>query len=244
MIHIIHTPAAVLIRQRQAVLLRSFCMVLVPGLAGMLWAFTTPLLIPKGLADCNFTGVPYEAAGEAPRKQEGLSIPRLPHTGEVWVKPTLLPCPQAELEFEFPEAPELQAEVLDTPTLEAELCLQGSQEDHPHRQQQHEEHPRAQASSGSQESHDTAPSYLQCPQPPYPDMHRRRRTQGMVSIKILVGADGKPKEAHTTGSSGSPALDRHTCNWVLRHWKFNPARKAGAYCSAWVSTKIIYSLEN
>lgn len=47
-----------------------------------------------------------------------------------------------------------------------------------------------------------------CPEPPYPKYARDWGITGTSEVKVLVGADGKIKEALVTMSSGSDVLDR------------------------------------
>ena len=59
MIHIIHTPAAVLARRRETLARRCLAAVLLPGLGVLFWAEATPIIEMRGEATCNFPGVPF-----------------------------------------------------------------------------------------------------------------------------------------------------------------------------------------
>jgi hypothetical protein len=48
MIHIIHTPAAVLARRRETLARRCLAAVLLPGLGVLLWAAATPIIEMRG----------------------------------------------------------------------------------------------------------------------------------------------------------------------------------------------------
>ena len=63
-------------------------------------------------------------------------------------------------------------------------------------------------------------------QPDYPRDARRRREQGTVLLRVLVGRDGMPIEIAIERSSGSRQLDRAAREAVLR-WRFRPVRING-----------------
>lgn len=88
----------------------------------------------------------------------------------------------------------------------------------------------------------TPPSYDNCPRPPYPPRMRQRRAVGTVQVLIHVSAQGEPTEVIITQSSGYAALDSHTRNWILAHWKFNPALKGNRPQAAQIRTSINYTL--
>ena len=86
------------------------------------------------------------------------------------------------------------------------------------------------------------PAFRHCPEPPYPARLKQRRTQGCVGVLILINAKGLPSEVIITDSSGSPQLDRHTRNWILRNWRFSPARLGDLPQASQVKTSVVYSL--
>lgn len=56
---------------------------------------------------------------------------------------------------------------------------------------------------------------------PYPA--RAEGAEGVVTVCILVGIDGKPEYVSTAGSSGNPFLDGAALDHCIK-WRFEPAR--------------------
>ncbi len=61
------------------------------------------------------------------------------------------------------------------------------------------------------------------PPPPYPDDSLQRKEQGRVLLALEVDESGKITSIFVKESSGYPALDRSTLDYVRRHWYFAPA---------------------
>ncbi|MBW8852717.1 MAG: TonB family protein [Xanthomonadales bacterium] len=49
---------------------------------------------------------------------------------------------------------------------------------------------------------------------------------GTVSVRYRVGIDGRARDCMVTRSSGSAALDAHTCALIERRFRFRPSRDA------------------
>lgn len=64
--------------------------------------------------------------------------------------------------------------------------------------------------------------------PPYPARARRRGLQGEVLLRIAIDADGWPREAAISRSSGHRELDRAAQRHVLGNWRFSPPGVAAA----------------
>ena len=62
--------------------------------------------------------------------------------------------------------------------------------------------------------------------PPYPDEEIRAEREGAVTIKVLIGTDGRVKRAEKV-SAASDAFWRETYRHVLRNWRFKPATVDG-----------------
>lgn len=86
------------------------------------------------------------------------------------------------------------------------------------------------------------PAYLTCPRPPYPSILRQRRAEGEVGLLIHINLTGNPTEVEITQSSGIAALDRIVINWILKNWRFSPARKNGQPVASAVKTSLVFSL--
>jgi len=57
------------------------------------------------------------------------------------------------------------------------------------------------------------------PPPSYPEEFRRNRIGGTVEVLIAVDTNGIPSKVEVGKSSGSPALDRHVCEFIRKEWK-------------------------
>lgn len=90
----------------------------------------------------------------------------------------------------------------------------------------------------------TPPAYKQAPPPPYPVALRASRAKGTVRVRILINGEGMPTEVHITGSSGHPELDATASAWILKKWRFSPARKAGIPVAGCVNTRVEFILDN
>lgn len=240
MIHIIHTPAAVLARRREALARRCLAAVLLPGLGVLFWAAATPIIEMRGEATCNFTGVPF-----VPEHKQH-PAPDLKRFAAVTPPVTCITSPPLALaEVQLPEliAPDMEhvedavADEFDTPD-EALLALHAPPEQPIPAQRRTAREPEQAISTY------TPPDYHVCPQPPYPPRLRQRRAQGTVKLLIAVSAEGRPTEVQILAPSGHPGLDTHAQRWVLQHWIFAPARQNGKSLAAKVSTSITFSLHS
>lgn len=69
--------------------------------------------------------------------------------------------------------------------------------------------------------------YVKATPPPYPRVAIADSLEGVVLLRVLVGADGKPVEVTIEKSSGHRVLDREAQRHVLRTWTFRPATRDG-----------------
>ncbi|MBR5522901.1 MAG: TonB family protein [Akkermansia sp.] len=90
----------------------------------------------------------------------------------------------------------------------------------------------------------TPPAYRQAPPPPYPAALRAARAKGTVRVRILINGEGTPTAVHITGSSGHPEFDAAASAWILKKWRFSPARKAGSPVAGCVNTRVEFILDN
>ena len=60
----------------------------------------------------------------------------------------------------------------------------------------------------------------------YPRAAMRAGAEGVVYVRILVGADGSVTRCQVTRSSGSEDLDSTTCRLIERRFEYRPARDA------------------
>lgn len=85
-------------------------------------------------------------------------------------------------------------------------------------------------------------AYLRNPPPGYPAAARRNGEEGTVTLRVLVNAEGAPREVALERSSGSSLLDAAALATV-KTWRFSPARRGGEAQEAWVLVPIIFRLE-
>ena len=236
MIHIYHTPASILARQRQY--LASKCAVSVLAIGLLAATGTTFIKLPeqKIVPECNFVGVEYYPASPASPPQ---TTRRLIHQPSIWQEApalTELPQPMPDLALETGEIdtqlcesseemePEFDLSI--SPLFVAEKSVATGQRKKP----------------AETDTNYTPPDYLQCPHPPYPPHMRQRRAEGTVSVLIDVSASGTPTQVTITQSSGFETLDNHARGWILQHWTFSPARQNNRPLSSHVRTSITFSL--
>lgn len=63
-----------------------------------------------------------------------------------------------------------------------------------------------------------------CPEPPYTEEARKARLQGTVTLRVLIGADGRAKRVQILKGLGL-GLDERASE-AVRAWRFAPARNA------------------
>jgi len=87
----------------------------------------------------------------------------------------------------------------------------------------------------------TPPTCVVCPYPIYTDEARHVKAQGTVTLRVLVGSDGKASDIRVTRGVGF-GLDERAAQTV-RGWKFNPARDANRRAiAAWVTIEAVFRL--
>ncbi len=102
MIHVRHTPAAELARQRIRRAIRCVPLVLLPGLAVASWSSSIRLVIPQGQSGCNFHGVVF-----IPPEADAQPTPAPALTPHLTAQEIPLPAITAttQPEFALPELP-------------------------------------------------------------------------------------------------------------------------------------------
>jgi protein TonB len=80
------------------------------------------------------------------------------------------------------------------------------------------------------------------PAPPYPPQALQRRLSGVVTLRVLVDASGRPVEATVETSSGATVLDEAALRFVLKRWHFVPALQGGQPVSAYALVPISFEL--
>lgn len=80
--------------------------------------------------------------------------------------------------------------------------------------------------------------------PPYPPIEARLGNQGIVYLRLVIGADGVIQEAVITRSSGAEGLDLAALNWVRARWRYQPAIRGGVAVPSVVNVAVKFDLKN
>lgn len=86
------------------------------------------------------------------------------------------------------------------------------------------------------------PRFVRDFQPDYPPAERRAGNQGLIAVRVLVGADGRVKAVEPLrGASGAffDATRRH----ALLRWRFRPATRDGIPVESWRTMTVRFVLE-
>ncbi|MDQ3059722.1 MAG: energy transducer TonB [Pseudomonadota bacterium] len=84
--------------------------------------------------------------------------------------------------------------------------------------------------------------YLQNPKPAYPPLSKRLGEQGKVMVRVLIGADGQPRQAELKQSSGFERLDQAALSTVMK-WRYVPGKRGGVAEDMWFNVPINFVLE-
>lgn len=85
------------------------------------------------------------------------------------------------------------------------------------------------------------PLYRLNPPPPYPQVARLRRYEGVALLRVLVLADGTVGTLHLEKTSGYSVLDNAALN-AVRSWAFAPGRRGGAPVAMEVQVPVRFAL--
>ncbi len=78
-------------------------------------------------------------------------------------------------------------------------------------------------------------------QPPYPSGLLRMGEEGMITVRVLVGTNGRAKQIElidTPHEGFWTATKRH----ALKKWRFQPATKDGAPFESWITLKVRFEI--
>ncbi len=79
-------------------------------------------------------------------------------------------------------------------------------------------------------------------QPEYPPTERRSGTEGAVTVRVLVGADGRVKTVELV-KTASDAFFEATRRYALSRWRFKPATRDGIPYDSWRTMTVRFVLE-
>lgn len=86
------------------------------------------------------------------------------------------------------------------------------------------------------------PRYASAFQPLYPPAMQRMEKEGRVSVKVLVGSDGRVKDVQILSAS-DPAFAEATRRQALKSWRFKPATRDGVPQEEWFTTSVVFRLD-
>jgi len=87
------------------------------------------------------------------------------------------------------------------------------------------------------------PRYAGDLQPDYPAAERRMGNPGKVTVRVLIGIDGRVKEVEPV-SATSDAFFRATRDQALRRWRFRPGTRDGVPQAAWRTMSVTFVMED
>jgi periplasmic protein TonB len=86
----------------------------------------------------------------------------------------------------------------------------------------------------------TAPRAIFSPDPQYSDEARKARYQGTVTLWLIVGPDGRPRDIKVARTLGM-GLDQKAIE-AVRTWKFEPAMKDGRPVAVQINVEVTFRL--
>jgi periplasmic protein TonB len=87
------------------------------------------------------------------------------------------------------------------------------------------------------------PAFAKGFQPEYPESLIAREIEGSVKIKILIGADGRVRQAIIMQASEA-AFGTATAKHALKAWRFIPAKRDGKAIEDWMVMTVKFTLQS
>ncbi|MBS0432619.1 MAG: TonB family protein [Proteobacteria bacterium] len=84
--------------------------------------------------------------------------------------------------------------------------------------------------------------YANASPPAYPLEALRQGIEGTVLLRVLVDANGIPRQVIVAQGSGSRLLDQAAREHVLAAWRFHPAQRDGHAIEAWAQVPVEFKL--
>ncbi len=85
-------------------------------------------------------------------------------------------------------------------------------------------------------------SYDYCPRPETPEIARRNRWSGTVTLRVFIDERGKPQSLEVNRSSGFPILDQAAIENVKQRCRFHPAREGEQRIATWIRIPVVFPL--
>jgi periplasmic protein TonB len=87
------------------------------------------------------------------------------------------------------------------------------------------------------------PRYAEDFQPPYPAAKLRSQEDGRVSVKVLVGTDGRVKAVEQLSATSQDFFDA-TRRQALSKWRFKPATRGGVAEESWMTLSVTFRIQD
>ncbi|WP_066798065.1 energy transducer TonB [Sphingomonas soli] len=87
------------------------------------------------------------------------------------------------------------------------------------------------------------PRFADAYQPEYPSSELRAQRDGTVSVRVLIGTDGRVKAVEQV-SATSAAFFEATKRQALNKWRFKPATRGGVPQESWKTMSVRFELKN
>jgi len=87
------------------------------------------------------------------------------------------------------------------------------------------------------------PRYARDFQPDYPASERRAERDGRVTVKVLIGVDGRVKEVRRVAAT-SDAFFQATLDQALRRWRFRAATRGGVPVETWRTISLTFVMQD
>lgn len=81
-------------------------------------------------------------------------------------------------------------------------------------------------------------------QPAYPMASIRGNEEGALNLSVLVGTDGRVRDAKVAQSSGSARLDQAAVDEAKARWHLRPATRDGVPFEQWLTLRVVFRLES
>ncbi len=79
------------------------------------------------------------------------------------------------------------------------------------------------------------------PQPPYPPAMQRMNIEGAVTVRVLVGIDGRPLRIEAV-KVDQDAFFAATRDWAMKKWVFAPATRDGVAFQEWRTMTVRFEM--
>lgn len=86
------------------------------------------------------------------------------------------------------------------------------------------------------------PRYIRDFQPPYPEYERDAGREGVVKLRIRIGADGRVKQVERI--DGRDSFARISIAHALAKWRFEPATRGGVPEESWKVMTVRFTIDN